>query len=119
MCGRAACSLAPDVILRLMASYTQHWIDQAKYNPSYNVAPGKFQAILIYENNEYHLISAKWGLISSVSPCGSKKPINARCETITSLSMFKRLIANKRCVIISEGFFEWLKKDKLNQPYFI
>ncbi|KAH3766387.1 abasic site processing protein HMCES [Pelomyxa schiedti] len=45
--------------------------------------------------------------------------INARAETLAT-SMWKRMLRTKRCVVISEGFFEWKHDDSgRGQPYFI
>ena len=45
--------------------------------------------------------------------------INARAETITEKPAFKRLIKGRRCLIFTEGFYEWKKLGKGKQPYFI
>jgi hypothetical protein len=40
MCGRACCSLAPDVIQKTMGVSGGRWRDKDKYDPGYNLAPG-------------------------------------------------------------------------------
>src|ERR1017187_9768333 len=43
--------------------------------------------------------------------------INARAETIMEKPSYKRLIKSKRCLVISDGFFEWQKKADKKIPY--
>lgn len=75
---------------------------------------------------EYKLQSMKWGLI----PFWTKRnpdygtlmrSINCRDDSLsTPGGMWATMKARKRCIVIAQGFFEWLKtgpKDKL--PHFI
>ena len=43
--------------------------------------------------------------------------INARAETILEKPTYKRLIKSKRCLVISDGFYEWQKKVDKKIPY--
>ncbi|MET3504922.1 putative SOS response-associated peptidase YedK [Halalkalibacter oceani] len=45
------------------------------------------------------------------------KMINARGETIDEKPAFKRLLQRRRCLVVADGFYEWLKKDDKKQPY--
>ncbi|KAI9011239.1 hypothetical protein BC832DRAFT_333380 [Gaertneriomyces semiglobifer] len=46
--------------------------------------------------------------------------INARAEKVQeNTSMWKAQRNRKRCVVVAEGFFEWEKRGKDKQPYFI
>eukprot|EP00299_Pterocystis_sp_00344_P017651 c8846_g1_i2.p1 GENE.c8846_g1_i2~~c8846_g1_i2.p1 ORF type:complete len:205 (+),score=31.80 c8846_g1_i2:97-711(+) len=46
--------------------------------------------------------------------------INARSESVLSSSMYRRLVATQRCVVVSEGYFEWYTtEDGKKKPYFI
>lgn len=36
-----------------------------------------------------------------------KKPINARCESLSSKPMFKKPVQSQRCVVFIEGYYEW------------
>ena len=78
------------------------------------------------EKPEYKLQSMKWGLI----PFWTKRnpdygtimrSINCRDDSLsTPGGMWATMKARKRCIVIAQGFFEWLKtgpKDKL--PHFI
>jgi putative SOS response-associated peptidase YedK len=42
--------------------------------------------------------------------------INARSETVTEKPAFKDSFKNKRCVILADGFYEWMHKDSSKTP---
>jgi len=48
------------------------------------------------------------------------KMINARAETVDEEASFKRPLKDKRCLVLTNGFYEWKKTDsKAKIPYFI
>ena len=56
--------------------------------------------------------SMKW----SYNPSWAKKPmnlINARSETLREKPSFKMA---KRCLIVADGWYEWLQQDQKKQP---
>ena len=64
-------------------------------------------------------IKMRWGLIPSWAKDSSyaNRMINARSETLIEKPSFKNIVHTQRCIIISNGFYEWDSKTK--QPYFI
>ena len=42
--------------------------------------------------------------------------INARAETLAEKPSFKRLLKNRRCLVLARGFYEWRKKGKGKVP---
>lgn len=66
----------------------------------------------------------KWGLIprwykdSDIQSIASKT-LNARLETLHEKHSFKHLIQSQRCIVPSDGFFEWQTRGKEKIPYFI
>lgn len=87
------------------------------YRPSYNCAPS--QKLPVITNNEPEKLSFfKWGLI----PFWAKDPkvgfrnINTRAESIVEKPSFKQAFSSRRCLIPSNGFYEW-KKDQDKTPY--
>lgn len=121
MCGRSACTLAPNEVAVIFS--VMNWKDKEKYQPSYNMGPGRYLPVL-RENSkgEKEIVSMKWGLVPSFSK--SEKGtghlmINARSESVAEKPMFSRLAKNRRCVIVADGYFEWDKSNpKQKQPYF-
>ncbi|TKA76675.1 hypothetical protein B0A55_02604 [Friedmanniomyces simplex] len=76
---------------------------------------------------KYKLQAAKWGLI----PFWTKRPpdyssqlrtINCRDDSLTQNGgMWNTMKQRKRCIVIAEGFYEWLKKNggKDKIPHFV
>ncbi len=96
------------------------------YSPSYNCAPS--QTLPVITNSRRDVLSFfRWGYI----PPGANlsKPglglINARSETISEKPAFKKAFITHRCLIPSNGFYEWRTGDKVpfriflkNEPLF-
>lgn len=75
----------------------------------------------------YKLQSMKWGLVpfwTKRSPdYGSvMKTINARDDSLAAKGgMWQTMKQNKRCIVVAQGFYEWLKKNngKEKIPHFV
>ncbi len=48
-----------------------------------------------------------------------KMTVNAKSETVFSLPSFRTSIAERRCLIFVDGFYEWRLHGKTKYPYFI
>ena len=95
------------------------------YPPRWNAAPGQ-ELLVIRRNHDTGVVSLdplRWGLIPHwcQDPTGGRKPINAKCETVDRLPMFKDAYRRRRCILPVDGFFEWkaIKGQKAKQPYAI
>ena len=62
-----------------------------------------------------------WGLVPSWAKDKtiSAKMINARSETLGEKPSFQSLIYQKRCIVISDGYFEWKREGSKKIPYYI
>jgi len=84
----------------------------------YNIAPQQNAPVVL---NAYpaELALARFGLVPSWSKeeKTSYSMINARAETIMEKPTYKRLISKKRCLVITDGFYEWQKKVDKRIPY--
>jgi len=73
----------------------------------------------------YKLQSMKWGLIpfwTKRNPdYGSMmKTINCRDDSlIENRGMWNTMKQKKRCIIVAQGFYEWLKKGKEKLPHYV
>jgi putative SOS response-associated peptidase YedK len=73
---------------------------------------------------KYKLQSMKWGLIpfwTKRNPdYGSMmKTINCRDDSlIENRGMWNTMKQRKRCIVVAEGFYEWLKKGKTKVPHY-
>ena len=67
----------------------------------------------------------KWGLIPSWSRNEEyakeirMKTFNAKSETITEKASFRHLVKTRKCLVLTNGFYEWQARGKEKQPYFI
>ena len=85
---------------------------------SYNIAPTQFSTIISFSNN-FFLENAKWGFLY-IDKCNNEKYIiNSRIETINEKIMFKESFLKRKCLIPSNGYFEWVKTENEKKPYFI
>ncbi len=85
----------------------------------YNVAPSQL-ALVITDDAPQTLRLFRWGLIPSWAKEASVgyKMINAKSETVFEKPSFKTLIRKRRCLVISDGFYEWKPlTEKKKQPY--
>jgi putative SOS response-associated peptidase YedK len=78
----------------------------------YNVAPGD-EVLAVTTDREGHPRGEllRWGLVPSwaKSPDTGLKMINARVETVAHRPAFSRAFERFRCLIIADGFYEWLR----------
>ena len=78
----------------------------------------------IITKNALHVLDAyEWGLIPNWAKDDSiqNNTLNARIETLSEKASFKKIL-HQRCLIISEGFYEWQHLDatgKQKQKYLI
>ena len=42
--------------------------------------------------------------------------INARSETVAKLSAFRSASTSRRCLVIADGFYEWIQTTKAKAP---
>ena len=91
------------------------------HQASYNIAPTQNAPVIFEENNKRILKNMRWGLIPSWAKDNSfaSKLINARSETIADKLSFKNLITTNRCVVLANGYYEWVNVDNKKHPYFI
>lgn len=89
--------------------------------PRYNIAPTQQVATVIRPNpqkgREFRWL--RWGLIPhwAKEPSIGNKLINARGETVTQKPSFKTAFRHSRCLIITDGFYEWQKQKTGKQPF--
>jgi putative SOS response-associated peptidase YedK len=90
--------------------------------PRYNIAPTQFiAAIRRDEENESELTTFRWGLVPfwAKDPSIGNRMINARAETVAEKPSFRAAYRKRRCLILSDGFYEWHTEGGVKIPYFI
>ena len=118
MCGRKTLSMSKkEIIEQLMVDEWQ----VEDYTPSYNIAPTQNSVVLVQERGYNIVRSMRWGLIPtwSKNELYGSKMINARLETVTTKPSFKSLIPKYRCIILSDGYYEWKQSGGRKVPFFI
>ncbi|KAF9074534.1 hypothetical protein BDP27DRAFT_1416408 [Rhodocollybia butyracea] len=145
MCGRFSLRLAHQEIQELQGYNLPipDWINQGQFVPRYNVAPrsqapvirrqlgdestssdntgGESQAGAELSSGQLVMQTMKWGLVPHWSKFEDKNlnTMNARSENLISGGgMWNSLKGRKRCVVICQGYYEWLSKGKVKVPHF-
>ncbi len=121
MCGRYGISVTKEELADyLRQHYNIQVLDDLMTLPRYNIAPGQNVISLINDGSKFKVGLLKWGFVPPWSKDESMgyKMINARSETIDQKPAFKKSFYQKRCVIISDGFFEWYRTTSTKTPYY-
>ena len=117
MCGRYTLATPVDNLVELFE------IDEypSSITSSYNIAPTQEVAAVLVEGEKRKLEMLKWGLIPSWAdePNIGNKMINARAETVSQKPSFRTPFKNRRCLVLTDGFYEWLRTPEGKQPYYI
>jgi putative SOS response-associated peptidase YedK len=63
----------------------------------------------------------RWGLIPGWAddPKIGNRMINARAETVASKPAFRNAFKRRRCLVVTDGFYEWKKLVQGKQPHYI
>jgi putative SOS response-associated peptidase YedK len=98
-------------------------IDKAACNvtENYNVAPSQEVLAIIKHDTENWLEKLHWGLVPFWAKDISigNRMINARAETVASKPSFRNAFRKRRCLILADGFYEWIGTKGQKQPMFI
>ena len=95
-------------------------LDENIYKINYNAAPT--QKLPVITNDQLDKVNfLKWGLVPYWAKDQSigNKMINARIETITAKPAYKQAINKRRCMVITDGYYEWMKTLTGKKPYHI
>lgn len=133
MCGRFTFFSKQELIKKIYQFYEEmgegespptpeEWEEILRRATSFNIAPSQEALTLRMVKEGIRHEFFKWGLVPfwTKDLKKARKPINARAETVDTSGMFKHAFKKRRCLIPSDGFYEWKKLDaKTKQPYFI
>ena len=78
--------------------------DELRYRPRYNVAPTDLAWIVAGGADARVLRAATW---SYVVGDGARRLINVRGESVGSGAGFREAVAERRCAVVTDGFYEW------------
>lgn len=114
MCGRFTVGQTPlDIEPAFDVSLDQSW-----EFPRYNIAPSQ-DVLAITDDGERKAEMLRWGLIpwSTKDPKGGQKPINARGESVVESWQFSYALKGRRCLIVSDSFYEWKTVNSTRVPF--
>jgi putative SOS response-associated peptidase YedK len=117
MCGRFTLTTPMPVLAELFL-----FPEAAPQPPRYNVAPTQaVAAVRAADPNHRELAWCRWGLIPSWAddPGIGNRLINARAETAAEKPTFRSAFRHRRCLIPTDGFYEWQKTGGRKQPFYI
>ena len=91
--------------------------------PSYNISPAQTITAVINDNGTNKIEKMKWGFI----PAGAKdtnsifryKTFNARSEAVFDKPTWMTAIRSQRCLVPTNGFYEWKTSTTGKNPYYI
>ena len=118
MCGRF--TLTADVN---SLQETFPWVNiPPEITPRYNIAPTQPVAV-VPNDGKNRLDFYNWGLIPSWAkdPGIGSRMINARSETLAEKPSFRAAFRRRRCLVLTDGFYEWQKQPdgKTKIPMYI
>jgi len=94
----------------------------SEFAPRYNIAPTQMVlGIRMNEDKAREAILLRWGLIppwADDMALGSRM-INARSEAAAAKPAFRHAFRRLRCLILADGFYEWMAVGGKKQPYYI
>jgi len=82
-----------------------------EFYPYYNLKPSNRTTGIINENG-FKLVRLRWGYVKG------QQFYKARGESIHEKKLFRKAFAERRCVILANGFFEWDKEGKTRTPIY-
>ena len=90
--------------------------------PRYNVAPSQSVGVIrVTHAGHREFVALRWGLVPAWSPepRTAYSTFNARAETVADKPTYRQAFRRRRCLIPSDGFYEWRRVGKRKQPYCI
>lgn len=115
MCGRFTVAVSAELLL------DEFGVEPPEdFKPRYNVAPQ--QDVPVIGRNaegEDRFAMLRWGLVPgwAKSPRDVKSTINARAETLLDRPTFREPFLHRRCLVVADGFYEWLREGGVRQPW--
>lgn len=127
MCGRYSLTSPGELVAEVFG------LDAApELAPRYNIAPTQEAAVVrvLTPRDARHLDRdadagrrtldlLHWGLIPAWAedPGIGNRMINARAESAAEKPAFRKSFEGRRCLVATDGFYEWMKEDGGKQPY--
>ena len=123
MCGRFSLFDSPEDLAQAFDLSVDEARCVAAAGPRYNVAPSD-SVVGVRERPSgtgREAVLLRWGLVPhwAGSTELAARMINARAETVAEKPAFRDPFRVRRCLILTNGFYEWQKQPGGRQPHFI
>jgi putative SOS response-associated peptidase YedK len=117
MCGRFTSTTPMPVLAELFL-----FPEAAPQEAHYNIAPTQTVAAVPASAgvDKRELAFLRWGLVPSWAddPAIGNRLINARSDTAAGKPSFRSAFKHRRCLILTDGFYEWQKLGSKKQPHY-
>jgi putative SOS response-associated peptidase YedK len=114
MCGRYTLSTSVETLAQRF-----HVVLSCEVlTPTYNAAPSQALPVICNTHSQEITMSA-WGFVPEWADgrADVKPLINARAETIATKPTFRQAFRSKRCLVLTDGFYEWKRAGKSKVPH--
>lgn len=115
MCGRYTLSTDAETLV------AEFGIDDlASWTPRFNIAPSQLAAALVLSSDRLKAARLHWGLVPGWAKDKkiSARLINARAETVAEKPSFRAAFARRRCLVLADGYYEWVKRGESKQAMY-
>ncbi len=114
MCGRFTLRAKLNLLLSQFAAEAAD-ID---WTPRYNIPPTS-EVLAVRQTGKRELVRLRWGLIPSWAKDKkiANSTINARADTVATKPAFRAAYKKRRCLVLADGYYEWLREGKAKQPH--
>ncbi|RYY89538.1 MAG: SOS response-associated peptidase [Chitinophagaceae bacterium] len=96
------------------------------FEPVYHANGFEFPLMPVITSQEPDQVQAyHWGLIPHWAPSLAEaqklraQTLNAKSETVYEKPAFRSYIPKRRCIVLADGFFEWMDFNKKKYPHYI
>ena len=117
MCGRYSLTQP----IKTLKEHFQAIAVELEHDARYNIAPSQSVPIVIAGEQGREIHALRWGLVPSWSknPDMGHRLINARSETVADKPSFRSSFKKRRCLVPTDGFYEWQVGDEGKIPQYI
>lgn len=117
MCSRYSLTSPPEAVRSYFGVKSAE-----PFPPRYNIAPSQpVHIVRLNAASERELVLVRWGLIPSwvKDPREFAMIINARSETAAEKPSFRAAMRHRRCLVPTDGFYEWTGPSGNKTPHLI